>query len=307
MWGNVKIWASALKYDNNEGLMIVGKINKYEIDDSLGKYLEFEKNIETIKYSIGIRPTFYNHWLIDPNRNFGGWNCVITGSNSHTKFSIRSIVERFDKLCMEYKILYNPEIAKLPNGLQWAAIRLLRIFQSFTNHNYTFKKHTATDLVVYPLRGHIAKYTSGIANRNPEIHFKNLDVDEDVFGYYIRIENLRSIQQLDRTPIRISLLKENLNVGVYKFTISIKITSNIWFPYIVLDPESTLEDKRNKMYDNRYLAARNTPFLNQMISSLKTHCQDLNAIWEVSKSNTEDCLYSDLINDAGIDIGVQRV
>ena len=74
--------------------------------------------------------------------------------------------------------------------------------------------------------------------------------------------------------------------------ISIKLETDIWFPWVVgfledCEPPLSLND----MFDNRELALQHTPRLNRFLSSVFNLVQELDGEWELSESDEECSFY----------------
>jgi hypothetical protein len=74
--------------------------------------------------------------------------------------------------------------------------------------------------------------------------------------------------------------------------ISIKLETDIWFPWVVgfledREPPSSLHD----MFDNRELALQHTPWLNRFLSSVYNLVQELDGEWELNESDGECSFY----------------
>lgn len=85
-------------------------------------------------------------------------------------------------------------------------------------------------------------------------------------------------------------------------TIEISLMTDIWFPWVVGFMEETPAKQRETMYDNRQLAFRHTPRLNDYLQHLRTLTNWLGMTWELSHVHP---LYQWMVNEGGIMLDVE--
>jgi hypothetical protein len=106
---------------------------------------------------------------------------------------------------------------------------------------------------------------------------------EDSMGYMSHVAPI-TISGLTKIDVQ-----NTRNNPVY---ISIKLETDIWFPWVVgfledCEPPLNLQD----MFDNRELALQHTPRLNRFLSSVYDLVQELNGEWELGESDEECSFY----------------
>jgi hypothetical protein len=85
-------------------------------------------------------------------------------------------------------------------------------------------------------------------------------------------------------------------------TIEISLMTDIWFPWVVGFMEEIPTKQRKNMYDNRQLAFRHTPRLNDYLKELRALTDSLDMTWELSNVHP---LYSWMVSEKGINLDMQ--
>lgn len=85
--------------------------------------------------------------------------------------------------------------------------------------------------------------------------------------------------------------------------ISINLHSDFWFPWCMGWTYDNPATSKDEMYDNRQLAWRHTPRLNQCLIEIRQLVFDINGTWEVRTEDVHE-QYQHMVTETGIELGM---
>jgi len=97
------------------------------------------------------------------------------------------------------------------------------------------------------------------------------------------------------SPLSISEINQN--------HLQISLHTDIWFPWVVGFMTDKPVQSKEEMYDNRQLAWRHTPRLNQCLTEIKELVVKAGGTWEVGTENVHE-EYQHMVMDTGIELGM---
>lgn len=163
--------------------------------------------------------------------------------------------------------------------------------------------------------GLLIKYElNNMQNQDTISSAKRTSLLDSRFAYYkapfVLLEEYFSEWLADTKTSPFQVVREEHVEGVYPLRIDKKDTfikislfTDLWFPWCVgLNLKKPAQTKEN-MYDNRQLAWRHTPRLNQCLTEIRQIVLDAGGTWEIGKENVHE-EYQHMVTETGIELGM---